>query len=149
MSPYISEICKYDLEEARIASWYITGIKREALKIAKKQQCLKKREMLILNRPICDQEGDSIEMIDTIADVNNVVLKIEEKINIEQVLLHLTLKQQQVIKMIFYQEMTEKETAEKLGISQPAVHNIKKQSIKKDERVYGKEYKRISELITS
>jgi RNA polymerase sigma-B factor len=66
------------------------------------------------------------------------VLKIEEKINIEQVLLHLTLKQQQVIKMIFYQEMTEKETAEKLGISQPAVHNIKNRALKKMKEYMGK-----------
>ncbi|MCF6097774.1 hypothetical protein L1766_12395 [Thermovorax subterraneus] len=63
-----------------------------------------------MNNPIYDHEGNSIEMIDTIADVREMVLKVEEKINFEQLLQHLSSKQQQVIKMIFYQEMTEKET---------------------------------------
>lgn len=139
----LSEICKYDPEEAGITSWYITGIKREALKIARKQQYLKQHEMLILNKPICDQESDFIEMIDTIADGSNMVSKMEENIEIEQVLSHLTSKQQQVIKMIFLQEMTEKETAEKLCISQPAVHNIKNRALKRMKEYmekYMKEY---------
>lgn len=131
MSSYLSKVCENDPEEARIMSWYRIGIKREALKIVKKQQNLKKCEMLILNKPIHDQEGDSIEMIDTIAENSNMALIVEEKINIEQLLLSLSLKQQQVIKMIYYHEMTEKETANKLGISQPAVNNIKNRALKK------------------
>lgn len=110
MPLYPIEVCKGDPEEARMMAWYMTGIKHAVLKIAKKQQCLQKHEILIMNNPIYDHEGNSIEMIDTIADVREMVLKVEEKINFEQLLQHLSSKQQQVIKMIFYQEMTEKET---------------------------------------
>lgn len=87
--------------------------------------------MLILNKSIYDMEGNSVEMIDIVADCNNMVSKIEDKINIEQILSHLTLKQQQVIKMIFFQELIEKGTAEKLGISQPAANKIKNRALKK------------------
>jgi RNA polymerase sigma factor (sigma-70 family) len=130
MVSYLSEIFEDDPEEARITSWYITGIKHEVLRIAKKRQKLKQHEVLILNKPIDDSEGESIEMIDTIADSSNTVSKIEEKIDIEQVLSHLTFKQQKVIKMIFLQEKTEKEVAEKLRISQPAVHRIKNRALR-------------------
>ena len=131
MPTYLSEYSNYDNEEARIASWYITGIKRKAWSIAKKQQNLKRREMLILNKAIYDMEGNSVEMIDIVADCYNMESKIEDKINIEQVLSKLTSKQQQVIKMIFFQELTEKGAAEKLGVSQPAAHKIKNRALKK------------------
>lgn len=131
MVSFISENSKQNMEEASITSWYITGIKRKAWEIAKKQRNLKQHEMLILNKSIYDMEGKSVEMIDIIADSNNnTELEIEEKINIEQVLSHLTLKQQQVIKMIFFQEMTEKGVADKLDISQPAAHKIKTRALR-------------------
>ncbi|QSQ07812.1 Bacteriocin UviA [Koleobacter methoxysyntrophicus] len=126
----VSEIYEQDLEEARIVAWYVVGIKHEVIRILKKQQDLRRNEMLILNKPLDDSEYESIEMIDTIAGSSNIT-KIEEKIDIDQILSHLTLKQQKVIKMIFFLELTEKEAAEKLGISQPAVHKIKNRALKK------------------
>jgi len=131
MANHLSEFSNHDNEEARITSWYLTGIKRKASKIAKKQQNLKRHEMLILNKSVNDTEGNSVEMIDIVADCNNMVSKIEDKINIEQVLSHLTFKHQQVIRMIFFQELTEKGAAEKLGISQPAANKIKNRALKK------------------
>jgi RNA polymerase sigma-B factor len=126
----VSEIYEQDLEEARIVAWYVVGIKHEVIRILKKQQDLRRNEMLILNKPLDNSECESIEMIDTIAGSSNIT-KIEEKIDIDQILSHLTLKQQKVIKMIFFLELTEKEVAEKLGISQPAVHKIKNRALKK------------------
>lgn len=41
MTTFLSEYSNGDIEEARITSWYITGIKRMAWKIAKKQRDLK------------------------------------------------------------------------------------------------------------
>ena len=131
MAGILSEYSNHDNEEARITSWYITGIKRKAYKIAKKQQNLKQHEVLILNKSVDDMEGNSVEMIDIVADCDNVVAKIEDRINIEQMLSHLTLKQQQLIKMIFFQELTEKRAAERLGISQPAANKIKNRALKK------------------
>ena len=94
MAYILSEYSNRDIEEASITSWYITGIKRKAWKIAKKQRNLNQHEMLILNKSIYDAEGNSVEMIDIVADSNNMVSKIEDKINIEQILSHLTSKQQ-------------------------------------------------------
>jgi len=131
MAGILSEYSNHDNEEARITSWYITGIKRKAYKITKKQQNLKQHEVLILNKSVDDMEGNSVEMIDIVADCDNVVAKIEDRINIEQMLSHLTLKQQQLIKMIFFQELTEKRAAERLGISQPAANKIKNRALKK------------------
>ncbi|NLC63995.1 MAG: sigma-70 family RNA polymerase sigma factor, partial [Thermoanaerobacterales bacterium] len=64
----------------------------------------------------------------------NMVSKIEDKINIEQILSHLTSKQQKIIQMIFFQELTEQVAAEKLGISQPAANRIKNRALKKKKK---------------
>lgn len=138
MVSYLSEICEDDSEEASIMAWYLTGIRHEIIKISKKQQDLRQNEVLILNKPVDDSEDSSIEMGDIIADCDNMLSHMEEKIDIEKALWDLTLKQRQVTKMIFYLEMTEKETASKLGISQPAVHSIKNRALKKiRERMKG------------
>lgn len=131
MSLSISEISEYDSEEARIMAWYITGIRHEIIRISKKHEKLRRKEMLILNKPVNGSEDFSIELVDIIADCNNILSNTEEKIDIENALSNLTTKQQQVTKMLFYQDMTEKEAAKQLEISQPAVNSIKNRALKK------------------
>jgi len=133
------QMYKKDPEESRIIAWYLTGIKHEIQRISKKMQSLRQNEALILNRPISGIEDSSIEMVDTIADCNNSFSNMEEKIDIERALSNLTFKQQLVTRMIYFQEMTEKEAAKELGISQPAVHSIKSRALKK-MKVYIKNY---------
>jgi len=138
MASHLSEIYEDDPEEARIMAWYLTGIRHVVSGISKRQQDLRRNEALILNKPIDGSEDSSIETVDIIADRDNMLSHMEEKIDIEKALWALTSKQQQVTKMIFYLGMTEKEAANKLGISQPAVHSIKNRALKKiKERMKG------------
>ena len=57
-------------------------------------------------------------------------LPIEDKITLSQLFSHLDQLQSQVIRMIFYQGMTQKEVADALGISQRQVSRIKDKSLK-------------------
>jgi RNA polymerase sigma-B factor len=56
-------------------------------------------------------------------------LPIEDRILLEQSLKKLTDLQRKVIKMIFYKDMTQEQTAKKLGINQRKVSRIKNKSI--------------------
>ena len=58
-------------------------------------------------------------------------LPIEDKITLSQLFSHLDKTQAQVIEMTYYHGMTQKEIADKLGISQRQVSRIKEKSIQK------------------
>ena len=109
-----------------------TVIENAAKKIAKKQARVREHELLVLNKQIGEDADDSAtEMIDTIASSNNTSAKAEESAFIQDALALLTPLQQKVVLSTVLHDQKEKEVAEELGISQPAVHHIKRRALQK------------------
>ncbi|ADL08481.1 sigma-70 family RNA polymerase sigma factor [Thermosediminibacter oceani] len=121
-----------DPEDARIAAWFLKGLKREARRLYLKQKKLKQHELLILNNRVDrDNDGESPELIDTLADGIDVLSRVEDRIFVREALMMLTARQQKVIMATVFEGATEKEVAERLGISQPAVNKIKNRALSK------------------
>lgn len=108
----------------------MTGLRREAIRLAKKHKRLHEHELLILNDPVSqDAEDDVTEMLDTIAAANNVFLEVENAVFLQEALSLLTPRQQKVIAATVLEGRTENEAAQRLGMSQPAVHQMKERAL--------------------
>ena len=115
--------------------WFMTGLRREAIRLAKKHKRLREHELLILNDPISqDAEDESTEMIDTIASSNDVFLEVEDSVFLQEALSLLTPQQQKIITATVLEGRPENEAAIRFGMSQPAVHQMKERALKKLRR---------------
>ncbi len=113
-------------------AWFITGLRHEAIRLAKKHKRLQDHELLILhNRLSQNMEDDATEMLDTIVDTNDALMEIENSIFLQEALSLLTPKQQKVIRATVLEGQTENEVAIKLRISQPAVNQMKERALNK------------------
>ncbi len=111
-------------------AWFLTGLRREACRLAKKHRRLKERELLILDGPVkWNVENNGISMVDTIAAVVDTFTEAEETIFIHDMLSTLTSQQQKVIMATVIKGVTEREVALELGMSQPAVHQMKERAL--------------------
>jgi len=119
-----------DPEEARALAWFITGLRREAIRLAKKYRQLDERELLILDEPMVDQDlSEKLSMLDTIAAAVDVSDEVEGSVLVRDVLSLLTQQQRAVITATILEGTTEGETAMKLGISQQAVNKVKERAL--------------------
>jgi RNA polymerase sigma-B factor len=115
--------------------WFMTGLRREAIRLAKKHKRLREHELLILNDPISqDAEDEATEMIDTIASSNDVFLEVEDSVFLQEALSLLTPQQQKIITATVLEGRPENEAAIRFGMSQPAVHQMKERALKKLRR---------------
>ena len=113
-------------------AWFITGLRHEAIRLAKKHKRLQDHELLILNNRLSqNMEDDATEMLDTIVDTNDALMEIENSIFLQEALSLLTPKQQKVIRATVLEGQTENEVAIKLRISQPAVNQMKERALNK------------------
>lgn len=118
------------MEEARIVAWFLTGLRREALRLTKKHRRLQEHELLILNELLSqDAEDEVIEMLETIGSTRDTPAEVEDKLYRQEALSLLTPQQQKVITATVLEGATEQETATKLGMSQPAVHQMKDRAL--------------------
>jgi RNA polymerase sigma-B factor len=121
-----------DPEEARALAWFITGLRREAIRLAKKYRQLDERELLILDEPMVDQDlPEKLSMLDTIAAAVDVADEVEGSMLVRDVLSLLTPLQRAVITATVLEGATEGETARRLGISQHAVHKMKERALRR------------------
>jgi len=61
-----SRLTPEGLEDARIMTWFVTGLRHEAIRLAKKHKQLQEHEPLILNDLLSqDAEDEVTEMLDT------------------------------------------------------------------------------------
>jgi len=121
-----------DLKEAQIITWFLTGLRHEAIRLAKKQERLRKHELLVLNQLINGGAQDQqLEMLDTIADSKDTIAEVEDIACINQTLSLLTPLQKKVIQELVLNDATGKELAEQLRMSQPAVNRIKGRALKR------------------
>lgn len=111
-------------------AWFLTGLRREACRLAKRHRRLKERELLILDGPVkWNVENGGIAMVDTVAAVVDTFTEAEESIYINDMLSTLTSQQQKVIMATIIKGATEREVALELGMSQPAVHQMKERAL--------------------
>jgi RNA polymerase sigma factor (sigma-70 family) len=120
-----------DLEEARLLAWLLTGLRREAARLSKQYERRRKHELLILNQKIGGTGDNRLEMLDTIAGIDDPLVEVEGRIFLEEILASLTLLQRAVIRETVLDEKTEQQVADELRISQPAVHRIKDRALKR------------------
>ncbi|TEB15575.1 RNA polymerase sigma factor SigB [Pelotomaculum sp. FP] len=113
-------------------AWFITGLRHEAIRLAKKHKRLREHELLILNDLISqDAEDEVTEMLDTIATTNDVLLEVEDSVFLQEALSLLTPQQQKVITATVLEGRPENEAAIRFGMSQPAVHQMKERALNK------------------
>lgn len=113
-------------------SWFLTGLRHEAIRLSKKHGWLQKHELLILNKLIgSNTDNEQVEMLDAIAASTDVLAEVEDGLFLEETLALLTPLQQKVIRETIVDAATEKEVSVDLGISQPAVHQIKVRALKR------------------
>lgn len=121
-----------ELKEKKIFSWFLTGLKNEYIRLGKRHQLRQKQELLILNEFIFNDSEDHVtERLNHIAALNNTSRDVEDSLLVEYALSLLTPKQQKILVETIMNERTEKEIAQKLGVSQVAVHRMKERALKK------------------
>lgn len=125
-------------DDAETTAWILTGLKHEAIRLAKKRRRIQNRELLTLNVALNGQQDstDTTEVLDTIMDTTDAIAELDEFLLIQHVLSFLTRQQQSVIIATVINNATEQEAAKRLGISQSAVHQIKKRALGRLRRLY-------------
>ncbi len=119
-------------EDASIFAWFKIGLEREAIRLSKKRKRLYNHELLILNQCIGqDNEEQTTEMLDTLKSDRDTSDEAVTSVFIQDMLSSLTVQQRKVINATVIEKRTEKDTAEMLGMSQPAVHKMKERALKK------------------
>ena len=113
-------------------SWFLTGLRREAIRLSKMHKRLQKHELLILNKRMGNDADDGqAELLDAIASPSDTFAEVEDRLFLQETLAALTPLQREVIVETILNGNTEKEVSMDLGISQPAVHWIKVRALKR------------------
>jgi RNA polymerase sigma factor (sigma-70 family) len=100
--------------------------------LAKKHKRLQEHELLILNDLFSqDAENETTEILNTVAATDDTLTEVEDSVFLQEALSLLTPQQQKVIKTTVLEGRTEQEVARKLGMSQPAVHQMKARALKR------------------
>jgi len=123
-------------------AWFITGLRHEAIRLEKKQKRLEEHELLILNNPLSlEAEDEETERLNTVAATDDILSEVEEMIFLQEVLSLLTPQQQKVITATVLEERTEQDVALELGMSQPAVHQMKERVLKRLRKHFTQTFK--------
>lgn len=121
-----------DLEEARVVAWFVTGLRHEAIRLAKKHKRLREHELLILNEQLRDAGGEVIaEMVDTVVSTMDTLAQVEERLFLQEALSLLTPQQKRLIIRVILEGATEQEVANEMGVTHQAVHRMKERALNK------------------
>jgi RNA polymerase sigma-B factor len=92
---------------------------------------IRNRSLLSLDAPIVDEDTDSASLSDLLPDpkYRSFQLAEEDRIRLHQALQQLEEKTRNILEFVFLQDLTQKETAEKLGISSVTVSRRVKQGL--------------------
>ncbi len=84
-----------------------------------------------IDRTLTNQEGDGVSVSELLPSEKNEQLRIENRLLIQQLMKELSVEEQQVIKMRYYEDKTQTEIGSLLSISQVQVSRIEKRALKK------------------
>lgn len=119
-----------DHEDARIVSWFLTGLRREAIRLAKKQKRLLEHELLILDELLRkNPEDEELQMLDVLTAKNDTIAEVESTLFLEEVLSLLTPDQKKVINATVLEGFTERELASEMGIARQSVNKLKERAL--------------------
>lgn len=92
---------------------------------------IRNRSLLSLDAPILDEDADSASLSDVLPDpkYRSFQLAEEDRIRLHQALQQLEDKTRDILEFVFLQDLTQKETAERLGISAVTVSRRVKQGL--------------------
>lgn len=111
-------------------TWFITGLRHEAIRLSKKHKKQKTNELLILDDLVKNNDGDEkTAIINSLTAMNDTSFEAVDSIFLQEALSLLTLQQQKVVFATIIEEYTEQKVAKQLGISQPVVHRSKKRAL--------------------
>lgn len=117
-SPTVPEIAKY------------LGVSEE--EILETMEMNKSYKALSVDRNIeGTSDGSTVALLDMIGTTDAGYSQIDFKILLEKILPILTEREQQIIKCTYFENMSQKETGELLGISQMHVSRLQRRSLKK------------------
>lgn len=109
----------------------------EALKISE-EDVLEAMEMgksysaLSVDHPLeVDSDGGTVTLLDIVGNVDDGYEKVNQRLVLERVLHVLTKREKAIIQCTFLDNLSQKETGEKLGISQMHVSRLQRRAIKK------------------
>lgn len=78
-----------------------------------------------------DSDGGTVALLDLVGDENNDYEKVDQQILLEKVMPTLSEREQDILKCTFFENMSQKETGELLGISQMHVSRLQRRSLRK------------------
>ncbi len=117
-SPKVAEIASYlDVSEEEVL---------ETMEMSKSYQALS------VDRSIeADQEGGAVTLLDLVGATDAGFEKTDQQMLIEKAFSVLTDREKQILYCTFYDELSQKETGEKLGISQMHVSRLQRRALEK------------------
>lgn len=141
MKAWTRTLKECDPEEARIVSWFITGLRHEAIRLVKKYKGLRNHELLILNKQLRKDEGgrEIRVMIDTLVAKSDTQAQAEGNVFIQEAFSILTPLQKKVIARAIFEGATEQEIAQEMGITHQCVHKIKERGLKRLRKKFVRE----------
>jgi RNA polymerase sporulation-specific sigma factor len=81
--------------------------------------------------PIYEKEGSSIELIDQLAASNEEYEKEINRMDLQELIQNLESRERLILKLRFFDELTQSEVAERIGVSQVQVSRFERKIIKK------------------
>lgn len=117
-SPSIYEIAEYlDVREEEVL---------EAMEMGRSYQALSMDHSIE-----SDSDGSTVTLFDVVGKEDDGFEKIDQRIIVNDVMDILSEREQQVIQLTYLEQLSQKETGERLGISQMHVSRIQRKAIKK------------------
>ena len=90
-----------------------------------------------LHKVIYQGDGNEILLMDRVLDDNNEIRKLTDKVTLEELLSRLDGEERRLIYMRYFQEMTQTQIAQSLGISQVQVSRLEKKILEKMKKYSG------------
>ena len=117
-SPKVHEIAEYlEVSEEEVL---------EAMEMGRSYQALSVDHSIE-----ADSEGGTVTLLDIVGDVDQGFERVNQKLVLEKVLHVLTEREKSIIQFTYLDNLSQKDTGEKLGISQMHVSRLQRRAIKK------------------
>ncbi|MBM7599912.1 RNA polymerase sigma-B factor [Virgibacillus halotolerans] len=117
-SPTVSEIANYlDVSEEDILETMEMGRSYKALSVDRKVEA--------------DADGGTVSILDLVGDEENGYENMDQKMLLEKIMPVLSEREQQILQCTYFDNMSQKETGELLGISQMHVSRLQRRSLRR------------------
>ncbi|SFB38932.1 RNA polymerase, sigma 37 subunit, RpsB/SigB [Lentibacillus halodurans] len=117
-SPSVPEIADYlNVSEEEILETMEMGKSYKALSVDRKIEA--------------DSEGSTVTILDLVGDSDSGYNNVDQQMLLEKILPVLSEREQEILRCTYFEHMSQKETGERLGISQMHVSRLQRRSLRK------------------